>query len=57
MGFVLYFLKGIQKKQVQDFSGGAMDKNLPPKVGDTGFIPGPGRFHMPGTTKPKLGNY
>lgn len=57
MGFVLYFLKGIQKKQVQDFSGGAMDKNLPPKVGDTGFIPGPGRFHMPGTTKPKLRNY
>lgn len=30
------------KKQNWDFSGGPVDKN----PGDTGSIPGPGRFHM-----------
>ena len=30
-----------------DFPGGTVDKNLPANAGDTGLIPGPGRFHMP----------
>ena len=30
-----------------DFSDGPMVKNLPANAGDTGSIPGPGRFHMP----------
>ena len=30
-----------------DFPGGAVDKNLLANAGDTGLIPGPGRFHMP----------
>ena len=29
----------------QGFPGGAVDKNLPANAGDTGSIPGPGRFH------------
>ena len=29
-----------------DFCGGPVVKNLPASVGDTGLIPGPGRFHM-----------
>ena len=30
-----------------DFPGGAVDKNLPGNAGDTGSIPGPGRFQVP----------
>ena len=30
-----------------DFPGGAADRNPPANSGDTGLIPGPGRFHMP----------
>ena len=30
-----------------DFPGGTVDKNLPANAGDTGLIPGPGRFLMP----------
>ena len=30
-----------------DFSGGEVDKNLSANAGDTGSIPGQGRFHMP----------
>ena len=30
-----------------DFPGGAVVKNPPASVGDTGSIPGPGRSHMP----------
>ena len=29
-----------------DFPGGAVDKNPPADAGNTGLIPGPGRFHM-----------
>ena len=29
-----------------DFPGGSVDKNLSANAGDTGSIPGPGRFHM-----------
>ena len=31
----------------QDIPGGSVVKNLPANAGDTGSIPGPGRFHMP----------
>ena len=30
-----------------DFPAGAVDKNLSANAGDTGSIPGPGKFHMP----------
>ena len=30
----------------QDFSGGPVDMNLPANAGDSGLIPGLGRFHM-----------
>ena len=30
-----------------NFSGGTVDKNLPANAQDIGWIPGPGRFHMP----------
>ena len=32
---------------LQGFPGGAVVKNLPANVGDTGLSPGPGRSHMP----------
>ena len=35
------------KKGVGDFPGGTAPKNPPANAGDTGSIPGPGRFHMP----------
>ena len=31
---------------VWDFPGGTVDKNPPANAGDTGSIPGLGRFHM-----------
>ena len=35
------------KKVFYDFPGDTVDKNPPANAGDTGLIPGPGRFHMP----------
>ena len=35
------------QKNLQDFPGGSMVKNLPANAGDTSLIPDPGRFHMP----------
>ena len=32
----------LQKKEIQDFPGGTVDKNLPPNAGDRGLIPGVG---------------
>ena len=32
---------------MSDVPGGTVDRNLPANAGDTGLIPGPGRFHMP----------
>ena len=32
---------------LQDFPGGAVVKNPSANAGDTGLIPGRGRFHMP----------
>ena len=31
---------------LRGFPGGPVDKNPPANAGDTGLIPGPGRFHM-----------
>ena len=36
-----------QLQEMQDFPGGAVDKNPPVSAWDTCSIPGPGRFHMP----------
>ena len=41
----------------RDFSGGAVDKNLPAKAGDMGLIPGPGRSHRFRATKSMYHNY
>ena len=38
---------GHLQTHLQDFAGGAVDKNLPANVGDPSSIPGPGRFNMP----------
>ena len=37
----------LRKAVEEDFPGGSVDENLPANAGDTGSIPGPGRFHMP----------
>ena len=34
------------KRKAKDFPVGTEDKNPPANAGDTGLIPGPGRFHM-----------
>ena len=39
--------KESKKKNVRDFPGGAVDKNLPANAGDTGSISGLGRSHVP----------
>ena len=39
------FLKN--KRRVGDFPGGTVVKNPPTNAGDTGSLPGPGRYHMP----------
>ena len=36
----------INLKLLQGFLGGSVVKNLTANAGDTGLIPGPGRFHM-----------
>ena len=42
------FKQTFQRKYMAgDFPGGTVDKNRPVNSGDTGLIPGPGRFHMP----------
>ena len=43
---LLKLFLNIKSKDV-DFPGGAVVKNPPAKAGDTGSIPGPGRYHMP----------
>ena len=37
------------RKSLQGFPGGPVVKNLPCNAGDTGFNPGPGRSHVPGS--------
>ena len=36
-----------KKEKEEDFPGGPVVKNPPANAGDTGSIPGLGRFHMP----------
>ena len=36
---------------MEGFPGGAVVKNPPANAGDTGSVPGPGRFHMPWSNK------
>ena len=43
---VLRFPYPALHKECPGLPGGAVDKNSPASVGDTGSIPGPGRFHM-----------
>ena len=43
---VLRFPYPALHKECPGLPGGAVDKNSPANVGDTGSIPGPGRFHM-----------
>ena len=45
------------KKKHQGFLRGSVIKNPPANAGDTDSIPDPGRFHMPGATKPMHPNY
>ena len=40
------------QKQCGGFLGGSVVKNPPANAGDTGSIPGPARFHIPGAAKP-----
>ena len=35
------------KKDILDFPSSTVDESLLANVGDLGFVPGPGRFHMP----------
>ena len=39
------------KRNIEDFPGGPVVKDLPAKAGDTGSIPSPGGFHMLRATK------
>ena len=39
--------KSIKKHWPWDCPGGTVVKNLPANAGDVGWIPGPGRSHMP----------
>ena len=52
-----YVYKYIYKTDNQGFPGGAVVKNLPANVRDTGSSRGPGRSHMRGATKPVRHNY
>ena len=51
MVFELYINKA-DKKKGKDFPGGPVAKNQPDSAEDTGSNPGPGKFHMCGTTSP-----
>ena len=37
----------MEKWVQEDFPGGTVGENPPASAGNTGSIPGPGRFHMP----------
>ena len=45
------------KTPAEDFPGGAVVKNPPASAGYTGSIPGLGRSHMCGATKPVHHSY
>ena len=42
-----YYLLSLLRDNLQDFPGGAVDKNLHGNGGDMGSIPGLGRSYMP----------
>ena len=44
---VVYTVSHLSSGRGTDLPRGPAVKNLPAKAGDTGSIPGPGRFHMP----------
>ena len=52
-----------EMQNIKNVPGGAVNKNPPANAGDTGSIPGPGRFHsrkIPhacGAAKPMSHNY
>ena len=50
-------VRQLQSGQSGGFFGGSVVKNPGANVGDTGSIPGPGRSHMRGATKPVYHNY
>ena len=37
----------LKRVRILEFPGGAVDKNPAANAGDTGLIPGLGRFHIP----------
>ena len=39
--------KVLIENSIEDFPGAAVVKNPPANAGNTGSIPGPGRYHMP----------
>ena len=41
------FKRKEKRKRKEDFPGGPVVKDPPASAGDTGSIPGLGRFHMP----------
>ena len=45
--FSKHYNNNKSKTKNMGFPGGLVIKNLPANAGDTGSIPGPGRFHMP----------
>ena len=49
------YLEKTNSKRYMDFPGGPAVKNLPASAGDTGSIPGLGRFR--GAIKPVCHNY
>ena len=57
MVYKLHLNKIVKEKNFGGFPGGAVVGNPPANAGDTGSIPGPGRSHMPGATKPVRHNY
>ena len=42
-----YYWIFVKKSDLQGYPGGPVVKNLPGNAGDTGLMPGLGRFHMP----------
>ena len=46
-----------QRLALEDFPGGAADRNLPSNAGGTGSIPGLRRFHIPEAARPRCHNH
>lgn len=50
-------VSSVNKELNVDFSGGPVVKNSPANAGDTGLIPGLGRFHMLQGNEAHVSNY